>query len=61
MNKENEIASTSFAIDSNGESRLLTDMESGSGIASIDSHQLVPSTTAIYSLFSENSLFLDQS
>lgn len=60
MSKENEIATTSFAIDSNGESRLLTDMEPVNSIALIDSHRLVPSTTAVYSLFSENNLFLDQ-
>ncbi len=60
MSKEIDQAITSFAIDCNGDSRLLSDMEPGKYVAQIDSQWLVPSTTAIYSLFSENSLFLNQ-
>ncbi|MCP4433503.1 MAG: hypothetical protein GY806_21205 [Gammaproteobacteria bacterium] len=60
MGKDNDISAKSFAIDSDGDSRLLTDIETGNGAVFVDSRQVIPSTKAIYSLFSENSLFLTQ-
>ncbi len=60
MGKEKEIAMTSFAIDSDSDSRLLTDVEYGNSIVLIDSHRFGSSAVAIYSLFSENNLLLNQ-
>ncbi|MCP4231124.1 MAG: hypothetical protein GY771_13375 [bacterium] len=60
MSKEIDKTIAPFAIDCNGDGRLLTDMEPDKCVAQIDSQWIVPSAAAIYSLFSENSLFLNQ-
>ncbi len=60
MVKENEIVMSSFAIDSDDDSRLLTDVEQGNSTTLVDRNRLVPSTSAVYSLFSENNLLLNQ-
>ena len=57
---DNVMAVASFAIDSNGDSRLLADIENNNQSMVTESQQLVPPASAIYSLFSENSLLLNQ-
>lgn len=60
MGKENEITTKSYAIDCNDESRLLADLGFENDIAVANRQHIIPSTAAIYSLFSENKLFLSQ-
>lgn len=60
MVKDNVMAATSFAIDSNGDSCLLSETEKSNKSMVTDSQRLVPPTTAIYSLFSENTLLLNR-
>ena len=60
MGKECKIETVSYAIDNNDNSRLLTDINNVSSSMLGDSVALVPPTYLTYSLFSANSLFLNQ-
>lgn len=62
MDKSKAMKATSFAIDSNSDSRLLFELDGSQETISMvtENQRLVPPTAAIYSLFSENVLLLNR-